>query len=63
MSYIPRGCDQQGRYPEAAESATEIGADEPPEPDMLRVVMADLLIAVSAIGVIAIIVLLALGRG
>ena len=22
---LPRGCDQQGRYPEAAEAATEIG--------------------------------------
>lgn len=28
MSYIPTGCDQQGRYPEAAEAATEIGADD-----------------------------------
>jgi hypothetical protein len=25
---VPRGCDQQGRYPEAAEAATEIGQDE-----------------------------------
>ena len=22
---MPRGCDQQGRYPEAAEAATEVG--------------------------------------
>ena len=28
MSYIPTGCDQQGRYPEAAEAATELGADD-----------------------------------
>jgi hypothetical protein len=63
MSYIPRGCDQQGRYPEAAEAATDVGLDEPPEQDMFKVVMADLLIAVSVIGVIAIIVLLAMGRG
>ena len=63
MSYIPRGCDQQGRYPEAAEAATDVGLDEPPEQDMMRVVLADLLIAVPAIGVIAIIVLLAMGRG
>lgn len=27
---IPLGCDQQGRYPEAAEAATEVGADDPP---------------------------------
>jgi hypothetical protein len=26
---IPHGCDQQGRYLEAAEAATEIGQDEP----------------------------------
>ena len=28
---IPKGCDQQGRHPEAAEAATELGAnqDEP----------------------------------
>jgi hypothetical protein len=24
---LPRGCDQQGRYPEAAEAATEIGQE------------------------------------
>lgn len=24
----PTGCDQQGRYPEAAEAATDIGADD-----------------------------------
>jgi hypothetical protein len=28
---VPRGCDQQGRYPEAAEAATEIGIDDAPE--------------------------------
>ena len=26
---LPRGCDQQGRHPEAAEAATEIGQDDP----------------------------------
>jgi hypothetical protein len=25
---LPKGCDQQGRYPEAAEAATEVGQDE-----------------------------------
>jgi hypothetical protein len=29
MSRIPKGCDQQGRYPEAAEAATEVGQQEP----------------------------------
>jgi hypothetical protein len=24
---VPRGCDQQGRYPEAAEAATEVGQE------------------------------------
>jgi hypothetical protein len=24
---MPRGCDQQGRYPEAAEAATEVGQE------------------------------------
>jgi hypothetical protein len=31
MSKMPKGCDQQGRYPEAAEAATEIGVDDAPE--------------------------------
>ncbi len=26
---IPRGCDQQGRYPQAAECCTELGSEEP----------------------------------
>jgi hypothetical protein len=26
---IPKGCDQQGRHPEAAECCTEVGADDP----------------------------------
>ena len=25
---LPLGCDQQGRYPEAAEAATEVGQDD-----------------------------------
>jgi hypothetical protein len=28
---LPKGCDQQGRYPEAAEAATEVGIDDAPE--------------------------------
>lgn len=27
--YIPKGCDYQGRYPQAAEACTELGADTP----------------------------------
>jgi hypothetical protein len=26
---LPKGCDQQGRFPEAAEAATEVGQDDP----------------------------------
>lgn len=26
--YIPKGCDQQGRHPEAAQAATELGAED-----------------------------------
>jgi hypothetical protein len=26
---VPRGCDQQGRYPQAAECCTELGQEEP----------------------------------
>ena len=29
MSKVPKGCDQQGRHPEAAEAATEVGNEEP----------------------------------
>ena len=29
-AYIPRGSDQQGRHPEAAEACTELGADDEP---------------------------------
>ncbi len=27
MKKLPQGCDQQGRYPEAAEAATEVGQE------------------------------------
>ncbi len=62
MSYIPKGCDQQGRYPEAAEAATEVGLDEP-ERDTMRVVLVDLAIATAIVGAIAVVLLLAIGRG
>ena len=26
--FIPHGCDQQGRHPQAAEACTEVGADD-----------------------------------
>lgn len=30
-AYIPRGCDAQSRYPQAAECCTELGADDSPK--------------------------------
>lgn len=59
--YLPKGCDYQGRHPEAAEAATEVGADDPPQHDMMRVVLGDLVIAVALVGVIAVVVLVAVG--
>ena len=60
---IPKGCDQQGRHPQAAEAATEIGIpDEPPEQDMLRVVIDDALIAIAAVGALCVIVLVVAGN-
>ena len=62
-SYIPRGCDQQGRIPEAAdvpapaEAATEIGADDPPLHNLMRVVLGDLAIAAALVTAVAIVVL------
>ena len=44
--YIPAGCDQQGRHPEAAapapaEAATDIGIDDYEAPDPVRSVLID----------------------
>jgi hypothetical protein len=30
MTHIPKGCDQQGRHPEAAEAATDVGQEQEP---------------------------------
>lgn len=51
---VPRGCDQQGRYPEAAEAATEIGIDDAPE-SLGRLVVLGLAI-VCLVGAIAFLV-------
>jgi hypothetical protein len=59
---IPRGCDQQGRHPEAAEAATEVGIPDEPEHDMLRVVIDDALLATAAVCALCIVVLLAMGN-
>ncbi len=59
---IPKGCDQQGRHPEAAEAATEVGIHDEPEHDMLKVVATDVLRAVTAICALCIVVLLVMGN-
>jgi len=59
---IPKGCDQQGRHPEAAEAATEVGIPDEPEHDMLKVIATDVLRAVTAICALCIVVLLVAGN-
>jgi len=60
---IPKGCDQQGRHPEAAEAATDLGIVEPEEPDhdMLRIVIDDVLLALAGIAAICVVVLTVAG--
>ena len=48
-THIPRGCDQQGRYPEAAEAATELGADAPNEPAWWYPVVVDTALALCVV--------------
>jgi hypothetical protein len=55
---MPRGCDQQGRYPEAAEAATDVGQ----EPDFYnRQFMLEELgsLLAWALGIIAVVGLIA----
>ena len=47
----PRGCDQQGRYPQAAEPCTELGADD--FADAARFVLWQVVIAIVLVGLIA----------
>lgn len=54
MKPVPKGCDSQGRYPEAAESATEVGVEDDFEPDYTATVK-DLAIAVVIICCIALV--------
>ena len=54
MKKLPKGCDQQGRYPEAAEAATEVGADDAPVGIGSVVLMGVVIVAV--VGVIAFLV-------
>jgi hypothetical protein len=54
MKKLPKGLDQQGRYPEAAEAATEVGIDDAPESLGTLVVLG--LCVVVLVGVIAFVV-------
>jgi hypothetical protein len=52
---MPKGCDQQGCYPEAAEAATEIGVDDDAVESLGRLVLLGLGVVV-LVGVLAFLV-------
>jgi hypothetical protein len=52
---LPRGCDQQGRYPEAAEAATEVGVDDDAVESLGKLVVLGLCVVV-LVGAIAFVV-------
>ena len=51
---LPKGCDQQGRYPDPAEAATELGVDDAPETLGTLVLMG--VAVVAAVGLVAFLV-------
>ena len=54
---IPKGCDQQGRYPQAAEAATEVGIDDLDlENCPVRAVLTDIMIALCVLSAMYLIV-------
>jgi hypothetical protein len=55
MKKLPKGLDQQGRYPEAAEAATEIGVDDDAVESLGRLVLLGLCV-VCLVGAIAFVV-------
>ena len=59
MKKLPLGCDQQGRYPEAAEAATDVGVpdEDAPQQDIVRVVLTDIALSAVLIAVVAGVVL------
>jgi hypothetical protein len=60
VNKLPQGCDQQGRHPEAAEAATDLGIEEP-EDDSLRVVVEDILLCMAGILLVGVVVLTVAG--
>jgi hypothetical protein len=55
MKKLPKGLDQQGRYPEAAEAATEIGVDDDAVESLGKLVVLGLCVVV-LVGAIAFVV-------
>jgi hypothetical protein len=55
MKKLPKGLDQQGRYPEAAEAATEVGADDDAVESLSKLVLLGLSVVV-LVGAIAFLV-------
>jgi hypothetical protein len=55
MKKLPKGLDQQGRYPEAAEAATEIGVDDDAPESLGKLVLLGLSVVV-LVGAIAFLV-------
>jgi hypothetical protein len=55
MKKLPKGLDQQGRYPEAAEAATEVGIDDDAVESLGRLVLLGLSVVV-LVGAIAFVV-------
>jgi hypothetical protein len=55
MKKLPKGLDQQGRYPEAAEAATEIGVNDDAPESLGKLVLLGLGVVV-LVGLIAFVV-------
>jgi hypothetical protein len=65
MNKVPKGCDQQGRYPEAAEAATEVGQEEEPNfygKDYILKEIFDFAMAVVIVGTAVVVVSYLAGR-
>lgn len=52
MNRIPKGCDQQGRHPQAAESCTELGEQDEELVDRWSSAVMDILIALAVLAAI-----------
>ena len=53
MSKLPKGCDQQGRYPEAAEACTEVGVSDEDSPAPILLCGVVIVLTVGLIAFIA----------